>query len=153
MASDNPGAVQISERSNMSFLRKMAETFRAVNEGRATAKAHRLAEEFLGEKLPIDVGADGYAMVAHMADFSSIEQMAMIYVTVYARRMTNYLDAVSATPDFRLRVARNVARACISLARLQRSGTRFAGFWTRDLIEAAKKHGVKTDSEQISFVV
>ena len=137
----------------MSFFRKMADTYRAVNEGRATAEAHQMAEEFLGEKLPSDVGADGYAIVARMADFSSIEQMAMIYVTTYSKRMTHYLDAVSATQDFRVRVTRNVARACICLARLQRSGTSFDAFWTRNLIEAAKKHGVNTDGEHISFAV
>ena len=137
----------------MSFFRRMADTYRAVNEGRATAKAHQMAEQFLGEKLPSDVGADGYAIVAGIADYSSIEQMAMIYVAAYAKRMTWYLDTVNATQDFRTRVSRNLARACILLARLQRSGTSFNEFWTRDLIAAAKKHGVNTDSDKISFIV
>ena len=137
----------------MSFFRKLQNTYRAVNEGRATAKAHQMAEEFLGAKLPSDVGADGFAIVARMADFSSVEQMAMIYVIAYAQRMTWYLDAVSATQDFRMQVARNVARACICLAHRQRSGTRFEGYWTQELIEAAKKHGIKTDTKEIPFAV
>jgi Tfp pilus assembly protein PilW len=137
----------------MSFFSKMAATYRAVNEGRTTAEAHQMAESFLETKLPYDVGAHGYEIVSKIADYSSVEQMAMIYVVTYANRMEKYLPAVNATPEFRMTVARSVARACILLARLQRSGTAFDGYWTRQLIEAAKKHGVKTDGDQISFAV
>ena len=112
-----------------------------------------MAEEFLGEKLPNDVAADGFAIVARVADYSSVEQMAMIYVTAYAKRMTLYLNAVSATPEFRTRVARNVARACLCLVRLQRSGHNFDKFRTIGLIEAAKRHGVNTDAGELSFDV
>lgn len=135
----------------MSFFRKMADTFRAVNEGRATAQAHQMAEQLLGERLPADVAQDGYALAARMADYSTVEQMAMVYVTTYANRMSRYLDAVNATQEFRTRVARAVARAFILLRDLHESGTRFDEFSINDLIAAAKKHGVNTDSGPASF--
>lgn len=137
----------------MSFFRKIADTYRAVNEGRATAQAHQMAEQFLAARLPQDVAVDGYKQAASVADLSSVEEMALIYVTTYAKRMIRYLDAVNATSEFRMQVARNVARACICLADLQRSGERFNGYQTRELIQAAQKLGVKTDSPEISFVV
>lgn len=137
----------------MSFFSKMADSYRAVNEGRATANAHKMAEEFLEDRLPYDVGADGFAIVAKMADYSSVEQMAMIYVVTYANTMGYYLDGVNATQEFRVKVARKVARACICFANLQRSGIKFDGYWTRQLIDVSKSHGVITDSEQISFVI
>jgi hypothetical protein len=112
-----------------------------------------MAEEFLDARLPHDVATEGYARAAGIADYSSVEQMAMVYVTTYAQRMTPYLDAVSATKEFRTQVARSVARACILLARLQRSGTRFDGYATRALIEAAKRHGVNTNTNEISFAL
>lgn len=137
----------------MSFFRGLADTFRAVNEGRATANAHKAAEHYLGIKLPLDVAEDGFATVARMADFSSIEQMSMVYVIKYAQRMVDYLDSVNATNEFRLEVAKNVARACINLANLQRSGTKFEAFYVKELVEAAKMLGVKTDGEKISFTI
>ncbi|MBS0479655.1 MAG: hypothetical protein JSR79_10195 [Proteobacteria bacterium] len=137
----------------MSFLSKMAAGYRAVNEGRRTAEAHQMAESFLEARLPYDVGTDGFEVVSQMADYSSVEQMAMIYVITYANRMEGYLNSVNATQDFRMTVTRSVARACILLARLQRSGVAFEGYWTVQLIETAKRHGVNTDSHQISFAV
>lgn len=137
----------------MSSLRGLGSAFRAVSEGRNTAVAHRLAEEFLGTKLPADVAQDGYAFAARMAGAASVEQMSMIYVSTYARRMVSYLDAVNATADFRRQVASNVARACIQLAELQRSGIDLKLFGLRDLVESANMLGVNTDSERISFTV
>lgn len=137
----------------MSLFSKILDVYRVANEGRATAKAYLMAEEFLGEKLPASVGLEGYERVSSMADVSSVEEMAMIYVTEYAKAMDLHLKAIDATQDERLRVARSVARACISFARLQRSGAEFSVFWLRDLIHAAQKVGVKTDSEHISLAV
>lgn len=137
----------------MSFLNKMGSAFRAVNHGRSTAEAHRMAENFLESNLPSDVAANGFETVARIADYSSIEQMAMVYVITYANRMHQYLDAVGATTEFRTTVARNVARACILLAQLQRSNTDFDPSWTVQLIQAAKRHGVNTDSEKIRFAL
>ncbi|SFP16769.1 hypothetical protein [Qipengyuania nanhaisediminis] len=135
----------------MSFFKGLADSFRAVNEGRSTAKAHQLAEQLLGVRLPPDVAQDGYTAVADMADFSSVEQMAMIYTIKYAKRQIGYLDAVNATGEFRREVAMNVARACIGLADLQRGGADFNAVYVHQLIGAAKQLGVKTDSPKISF--
>lgn len=135
----------------MSFFRKAAQTFRAINEGRATAQAHKMAEEFLQQKLPQDVGEAGFERVARIADYSSVEQMAMVYVIVYAERMATYLDAVNATREFREKTARSVARACIILANHQRSGENFDSWTIAELVEAARTLGIKTDGPQISF--
>jgi hypothetical protein len=112
-----------------------------------------MAEELLRVRLPPDVAEDGFSAVATMADVSSVEQMAMIYVTKYAQRMVGYLDAVNATKEFRLEVAKNVGRACIGLADLQRSGTSFQSVYIHDLISAARSVRVKTDHPRISFSV
>jgi len=130
----------------MSFFRGLGSAFRAASEGRNTAKAHRLAEQMMGTSLPADVAQDAYNFASRMAEYSSVEQMSMIYVSTYAERMVPYLDAVNATEGFRLQVARNVARACTHLSDLKSSGTDFSSFGLDRLIVAAKKLGVDTDS-------
>lgn len=137
----------------MSFLRKVAETVRAVGEGKRTAEAHRMAEALLGKALPPDVAADAYEIVSRMAVYSSSEQMAMIYVIEYAKRMTRYFDSIDPTPDFRMRVSRELARACILLADQQRSGTNFPKSWINELILVVRRHRVKTDHPKISFAI
>ena len=136
----------------MSFFSNIAATFRAVNEGRSTANAHRMAEEFLQASLPADVAADGYRKAAQVADYCSVEQMAMIYVISYANRMRFYLDAVSATQEFRLSVGLNVARALMRFSELQRSGVELDRYQIPQLIAAAKAHGVKTDNAKFALV-
>lgn len=137
----------------MSFFRSLGSAFRAVSEGRSTAQAHRMAESFLGAALPSGVAEEGFKTVADMADFSSVEQMSMIYVIIYAEQRKVYLDQVSATNEFRGKIARQVANACISLADLQRSGERFEGYWTQRLCTAARACGVKVDHPKISFKI
>lgn len=135
----------------MSFLRGLGNVFRAVSDGRNTASAHKMAEQLLGTKLPADVAQDAYGFVSRMADCSTVEQMGMEYVSVYAKRMVRYLDEINATEEFRLQVARNVARACIYFADRQRSGTDFGSFGLNRLVNAAQELGVETDSPGISL--
>jgi hypothetical protein len=137
----------------MSFLSGIQRTFRAINEGRSTAQAHKMAAGLLGAPLPPAVTEQGFQLVANMADFTSVEQMSMIYVIIYAEERKAYLDQVSATNEFRGRIARQVANACISLADLQRSGEIFDSYWTQRLITAARECGVKIDHPKISFKV
>ncbi|WP_132470341.1 hypothetical protein [Novosphingobium sp. ST904] len=137
----------------MSFIGNLGRAFRAVNEGRATAHAHRTAEAFLGAPLPSGVAEEGFRIVGPMADFSSVEEMAMIYVIIYAEQRKAYLDGVNATKEFRGKIARQVANACIALANLQRGGERFNSMWTIRLINAARGCGVKVDHPKIAFKV
>lgn len=137
----------------MSFLGKIGSAFRAVNDGRATAHAHRKAEALLGVPLPSSVAEEGFRIVGPMAEFSSAEEMAMIYVIIYAEQRKAYLERVNATKEFRGKIARQVANACIELANLQRGGTRFNSFWTIRLVNAARACGVKVDHPKIAFKV
>ncbi|TCM24932.1 hypothetical protein EDF59_14819 [Novosphingobium sp. ST904] len=77
----------------------------------------------------------------------------MIYVIIYAEQRKAYLDGVNATKEFRGKIARQVANACIALANLQRGGERFNSMWTIRLINAARGCGVKVDHPKIAFKV
>jgi transposase len=58
-----------------------------------------MAESFLGAALPSGVAEEGFKTVADMADFSSVEQMSMIYVIIYAEQRKVYLDHAADIQD------------------------------------------------------
>ena len=127
----------------MTLLRRLTTFYRLLTEGRAAVEAQHMAESLLDTKLPHDVRADCHEIITRIASFSSVEELAMIYVIKYAERMALYLDAVDATQEYRTHIARGVERACVSFAGRKRAGIQFEGYWLDRLAITAKTHGIQ----------
>ena len=106
----------------MGFWDTASKAFRAISEGKATAGAHRLAENCLGVRLPHEVATDGHKYASRMADFSSVEEMAIEYMNSYGLYLRRNFEQFSMADK---KLARDrFSRAAQHISQLQSSGVR-----------------------------
>lgn len=80
----------------MGFLSNVAKGFRAIEEGRRTAEAFLYVERHFGIRLSHQVRQAAYPAVARMADYASVPDMALEYLTAYGRMLVRLGDGLPA---------------------------------------------------------
>ena len=126
----------------MGFLSNVAKGFRAIDEGRRTAEAFLYVERQFGIRLSHEVRQAAWPAVARMAEHASVPDMALEYLTTYARMLVRLGDALPA--DVRERAGSQFTLLAGKLAALLERGEDFHRYNLVPFIDAANALGADT---------